>query len=570
VKRGQDMHMFCFQCQETGEGKACTHSGQCGKSEEVANLQDLLIFVLKGIGILNDAWIQSGGAIDRETGMFVCHALFSTVTNTNFDPDRLYALITRALAVKRDLCARWADRPRGAENASSARITSSTGGMPRPDDEYVVWDSTDQAEIVRKGYTVGVLSTADEDIRSLRETITYALKGMAAYTYHANILGHFDDEILTFIYRALTAVAREHTLSELVSLALDAGKVTIDAMALLDRANNETYGQSSASKIPLGVRPNPGILISGHDLKDMEDLLIQTDGTGVDVYTHSEMIAAHYYPKLRRFSQLAGNYGNAWWNQEEDFATFNGPIIVTSNCITPVQPSYADRIFTTGPAAYPGVRHIHRDASQRIDFGEVIALAKRLQPPKQIDAQVFTGGFGWRQLAAAAPEIVDLVRGGKIRRFVVIAGCDGRDRSRTYYHEVAERLPADSIILTAGCAKYRFMKLNLGEIGGIPRIIDSGQCNDCYSLVKIALLLMDAFAVKRITDLPISFDIAWYDQKAVAVLLSLLHLGATGIRLGPTLPGFLSPHVRALLVERFAIRPIGTSEADVEAMMAGR
>ena len=549
------MHMFCYQCQETGEGKACTHGGQCGKSEEVANLQDLLIYALKGIAILNDAQINAGGAIDRKIGMFVCHALFSTVTNTNFDPDRLHVLIARALAIKRDLF------PRTGTPAE---------GVSWPADEYVVWDSTDQAEIVRKAYAVGVLSTADEDIRSLREMITYALKGMAAYTYHANILGYFDDTILAFIYRALTAVAREHTLPELVSLALEAGKVTIDAMALLDTANNETYGQSAVSKIPLGVRPNPGILITGHDLKDIEDLLIQTDGTGVDVYTHSEMIAAHYYPKLRRFSHLAGNYGNAWWNQEEDFATFNGPIIVTSNCITPVQPSYAGRIFTTGPAAYPGVPHIHRDENERIDFGQVIALAKRLPPPKQIDAQIFTGGFGWRQLAAAAPHIIDLVRTGKIRRFIVIAGCDGRDRSRTYYHEVAERLPADSIILTAGCAKYRFMKLNLGEIGGIPRIIDAGQCNDCYSLVKTALLLMEAFAVKSINDLPVSFDIAWYDQKAVAVLLSLLHLGATGIRLGPTLPGFLSPNVRALLVERFGIRSIGTSDADVEAMMAGR
>ena len=564
------MHMFCYQCQETGEGKACTHGGQCGKSEEAANLQDLLIYLLKGIGILSDARIESGGAIDRKIGMFVCHALFSTVTNTNFDPDRLHGLIARALTIKRALCARCADRSRGPEHLSSTRIGAAAGDAPRSEDEHVAWDSTDQAEIVKKAYEVGVLSTANEDIRSLREMITYALKGMAAYTYHANILGHFDDAILAFIYRALAAVAREHTLSELVALALEAGKVTIDAMALLDTANNRTYGQSTVSHIPLGVRTNPGILISGHDLKDMEDLLVQTEGTGVDVYTHSEMIAAHYYPKLGKFSHLAGNYGDAWWNQEEDFAAFNGPIIVTSNCITPVQPSYAGRIFTTGPAAYPGVPHIHRDESERIDFGQVIALAKRLPPPKQIDAQVFTGGFGWRQLAAAAPQIVSLVRGGKIRRFIVIAGCDGRDRSRTYYHEVAERLPADSIILTAGCAKYRFMKLNLGEIGGIPRIIDAGQCNDCYSLVKIALLLMETFAAKSINDLPISFDIAWYDQKAVAVLLSLLHLGATGIRLGPTLPGFLSPKVRAMLVERFGIRSIGTSDADVEAMMAGR
>jgi hydroxylamine reductase len=549
------MHMFCFQCQETGDGKACTHGGACGKSEEVANLQDLLIYILKGIGIVNDVLMSRGGAIDRTVGTFVCSALFTTVTNVNFDPDRLHVLIAGALAIKREIRMRHADRLKGLEDSR---------------DGAVAWDSTDRAEIVRKAYQVGVLSTADEDIRSLREMITYALKGMAAYTYHANILGHFDDAILAFIYRALTAVSRERTLGELVALSLEAGKVNIDAMALLDRANNETFGQGAVSRVPLGVRKNPGILISGHDLKDIEDLLIQSAGAGVDVYTHSEMIAAHYYPGLRKFPHLAGNYGNAWWNQEEDFATFNGPIIVTSNCITPVQPSYASRIFTTGPAAYPGVPHISRDEKERIDFGEVIALAKRLPPPKQLDDQTFTAGFGWRQLATAAPKIVELVRSGRIRRFIVIAGCDGRDLSRVYYREVAERLPPDSIILTAGCAKYRFMKLDLGEIDGIPRIIDAGQCNDCYSLVKIALLLMDAFAVQSINDLPISFDVAWYDQKAVAVLLSLLHLGVMKIRLGPTLPGFLSPAVRALLVEKFAIQPIATSEADAEAMMAGR
>jgi len=562
--------MFCYQCQETGEGKGCTHTGECGKSEEVANLQDLLIYALKGIGILNDALVNTGGAIDRKIGMFVCHALFTTVTNTNFDPDRLHGVIARALAIKREIRARHADQLKGHGDFSARQDESATKDRALPEDEYVIWDSNDRAEIVKKAYEVGVLSTPNEDIRSLREMITYALKGMAAYTYHANILGYFDDAIVAFIYRALTAVSREHTLGELVTLALEAGKVNIDAMALLDKANNETFGQSTMSKVSLAVRENPGILISGHDLKDIADLLAQTDGTGVDVYTHSEMIAAHYYPKLKKFSHLAGNYGNAWWNQEDDFVKFNGPIIVTSNCITPVQPSYAGRIFTTGPAAYPGVHHIQRDEKQRIDFAEVIALAKRLPPPKQIDPQIFTGGFGWRQLAEAAPKIIDLVKSGKIKRFIVIAGCDGRDRSRIYYHEVAERLPVDSIILTAGCAKYPFMKLNLGEIDGIPRIIDAGQCNDCYSLVKIALLLMEGFAAKSINDLPISFDIAWYDQKAVAVLLSLLHLGVAGLRLGPTLPGFLSSQVRTMLVEKFALRPIGTSEADAQAMMAGK
>jgi len=557
------MHMFCYQCQETGEGKGCTHTGECGKSEEVANLQDLLIYALKGIGVLNDALFNAGGTIDRKIGMFVCNALFMTVTNTNFDPDRLHSVIARALAIKREIRARYTDRLTGQGDSSATRNNT------LPEDEQVVWDSTDPAEIVKKAYQVGVLSTTNEDTRSLREMITYALKGMSAYTYHANLLGYFDDAILAFIYRALTAVSREHTLGELVTLALEAGKVTIDAMALLDTANNETFGQSAVSHVSLGVRKNPGVLISGHDLKDIEDLLMQTEGTGVDVYTHSEMIAAHYYPKLKRFAHLAGNYGNAWWNQDEDFGTFNGPIIVTSNCITPVHPSYAGRIFTTGPAAFPGVRHIQRDENERIDFGGVIALAKRLPPPRQLDDQIFTGGFGWRQLAEAAPKIIDLVRAGKIRRFIVIAGCDGRDRSRIYYREVAERLPVDSIILTAGCAKYPFMKLNLGDIDGIPRIIDAGQCNDCYSLVKIAMLLMEAFAAKSINDLPISFDIAWYDQKAVAVLLSLLHLGVAGIRLGPTLPGFLSPIVRTMLVEKFALRPIGTSEADAHAMMAG-
>jgi hydroxylamine reductase len=549
------MHMFCFQCQETGDGKACTHGGACGKSEEVANLQDCLIYALKGIGIVGHALAAAGEPLDRRIGTFVCHALFTTVTNVNFDPDRLHVEIANALAVKRELRARHAGLPGKREGLS---------------DEAAVWDSTDRAEIVRKGYQVGVLSTTHEDIRSLREMITYALKGMAAYTYHANILGHYDDAVLAFIYRALTAVSRERTQGELVALALEAGQVNIDAMALLDTANTETYGQSRIARVPLGVRANPGILISGHDLKDMEDLLLQSEGTGVDIYTHSEMIAAHYYPKLNRFAHLAGNYGNAWWNQEEDFAAFNGPIIVTSNCITPVQPTYADRIFTTGPAAYPGVRHICRDEQERIDFGDVVALARRLPPPMPLDDQVFTGGFGWRQVAEAAPKIVELVQTGRIRRFIVIAGCDGRDLKRVYYREVAERLPSDAIILTAGCAKYPFMKLDLGAIDGIPRIIDAGQCNDCYSLARIALLLMDAFGAKSINDLPISFDVAWYDQKAVAVLLSLLHLGVRQIRLGPTLPGFLSPTVRALLVERFAIMPIGASEADAEAMMAGR
>jgi hydroxylamine reductase len=550
------MHMFCYQCQETGEGKGCTHTGQCGKGEEAANLQDLLIYVLKGIGILHDALLKAGGAMDREIGTFVCQSLFTTVTNTNFDPERLRGFITRALAIKRELHARLA----AAGGPANAAV---------PTDEPVLWDTTDPAAIVRKAYQVGVLATRDEDVRSLREMITYALKGMAAYTYHANILDHFDDAIPAFVYRALAAVWREESLGALVALALEAGKANIDAMALLDRANNETFGPSRASRVPLGVRKNPGILVSGHDLQDMKDLLVQTAGTGVDIYTHSEMIAAHYYPKLSRFPHLAGNYGTAWWNQEEDFAAFHGPIVLTSNCITPVQAAYASRIFTTGPTAYPGVPHIGRDEQEHIDFGEVIALAKRSPSPRPLDRQTFTGGFGWRQLAEVAPKIVHLVCAGEIRRFIVIAGCDGRESSRAYYREVAEQLPADTIILTAGCAKFRFMKLDLGEIEGIPRIIDAGQCNDCYSLIKIAMLLREAFAVQSVNDLPISFDIAWYDQKAVAVLLSLLHLGVAGLRLGPTLPGFLSPRVRAMLVEQFGIRSIRTSQADVAAMMAG-
>jgi len=556
------MHMFCYQCQETGDGKACTHTGQCGKSEEAANLQDLLIYVLKGVGIVSDALIRAGGPIDRRIGMFVCEALFTTVTDTNFDPHPLRDYITRALAIKRQLRARYAAMVDGPEGCASTRTVS--------EDAQVVWDATDAAEILKKAYTVGVLATSDEDVRSLRELITYALKGLAAYTYHANILGYFNDAILAFLYRALTAVSRNDRLGELVSLALEAGKVNIEAMALLDQANNETFGQSRVTEVPLGVRKIPAILISGHDLKDLADLLRQTAGTGVDVYTHSEMIAAHYYPTLNQFAQLAGNYGSAWWNQDEDFAAFNGPIVVTSNCITPVAPAYASRIFTTGPAAYPGVPHITRDTHEGVDFAPVIALAQRLPPPTAIDRQTFTGGFGWRQLAEAAPRLVELVRTGEIQRFIVIAGCDGRDASRTYYREVAERLPATAIILTAGCAKYRFMKLNLGTIGGIPRIIDAGQCNDCYSLVKIALLLRDACAVRSINELPISFDIAWYGQKAVAVLLSLLHLGVTGMRLGPTLPGFLSPRVRAMLIERFALRAIGPSAVDAQAMMVGR
>jgi hydroxylamine reductase len=546
------MHMFCFQCQETGEGKGCRHSGVCGKDDEVANQQDLLIWVMKGLAVLQERLNQAGIATGPDVARYFAKSLFSTVTNVNFDADRVLELTRRGLELKAWLL-----------ETHKALLAGFDHPMAR-------WLPESESALRQKAYEVGVLfSNPDEDTRSLRETAIYGLKGIAAYQYHAMILGHDDPELTAFIVKAFSATTRELTVPELLELVLETGRVTILSMALIDRANTATYGEPQVTHIPLGVRSNPGILVTGHDLKDMEEILEQTEGTGVDVYTHSEMLASHYYPAFKKFKQLAGNYGNAWWNQDRDFATFNGPIVVTSNCITPVQEAYRNRIFSTGPVAYPGVQHIEEDADGHKDWSKVIALAKTCPPPQAVDVGEFVGGFGRAQLDLAAGRIAELVKEGKISRFVVIGGCDGRDISRDYYRQVAEQLPKDAVILTAGCAKYRFMQCKLGDIEGVPRVIDAGQCNDCYALLTIALKLKEVFGAESLNDLPISYDIPWYDQKSVAVLLALCHLGVKGVRLGPTHPAFLSPAVKAVLEDAFDLKRIGTAREDVAAMMAG-
>jgi len=545
-----EMNMFCFQCQETSEGRGCTAGGACGKSEDTANFQDLLIFVLKGIGLLSEDIIQKSGTLDRTIGLFLCKALFTTITNTNFDSDRILLLIQEGLRIKRNLI--------------KQPLRTSIDGNP-----VALWDSTNVAEITRKSYQVGVLTTQDPDTRSLRELITYSLKGIGAYVYHANILGFYNDDIVGFVIKALASTTRELSLDSLLQLALDAGKTTIAAMELLDTANEKIYGTKTPYRVSLEVGPNPGILISGHDLKDMDDLLRQTARTGIDVYTHSEMIAAHYYPAFRKFPQLRANYGNAWWNQGNDFGSFNGPIIVTSNCIVPVTDSYKDRIFTTGTAAYPGVKHIYRDGHENIDLSEVVRLAQNCRPPQSIDKGDFLAGFGWKSLEHSLDSVIELISKGRIRRLIVMGGCDGRDPVRKYYTNVARMLPQDAVILTAGCAKFRFMKLLMGDIAGIPRIIEAGQCNDCYSLLKTALTLKNRLELRDINDLPISYNIAWYDQKAVAILLSLLSLGIRNIRIGPTLPAFFSQNVLAKLVGQFSLKSGTNAGEDVQSMMSG-
>jgi len=546
------MHMFCYQCQETGEGAGCRFFGACGKDEEVANLLDVVIHALKGLGVLHERLRERAGAgPDRDTELWVARALFATVTNVCFDPARMLALAREGVARKRAL------------------LESHPEAFAGLDDPVALWLPSDDAEIRHTAYQVGVLlSNPDEDVRSLRETVIYGLKGIAAYLYHAMVLGCDDRELSSFVLGALATTTRELPVADLIALALETGTMTIRAMALLDRANTQAYGEPEATRVELGVRGNPGILITGHDLKDLEELLEQTAGTGVDVYTHSEMLPAHAYPAFRRHPHLAGNYGNAWWNQNEDFARFGGPILVTSNCITPVQEAYRQRIFTTGPAAWPGVPHVEADpATGAKDFSPLVALARRCPPPQPVDSGGFVGGFGRTQLERLAPRILELVRQGAIRRFVVMGGCDGRALSRDYYREVAERLPHDAVILTAGCAKYRFMHVPVGEIAGVPRIVDAGQCNDCFALVNLALRLKEALGVADVNDLPISYNIPWYDQKSVAVLLALLSLGVKHIRLGPTFPAFFSPLVRDTLVKEYDLLRIGDPAADVAAMM---
>ncbi|MGC9366110.1 MAG: hydroxylamine reductase [bacterium] len=542
------MSMFCYQCQETAKNEGCMIRGVCGKDELTANLQDLLIYTLMGIALIAE---EVKYKVDRKYGVFTVKALFTTITNVNFNEENVFSFIKTAIQLRNELY----------------RTVES-----KPEHDSVTWFSDDLEEMKQKASQVGIMSYSDhEDIRSLKSIVLYGLKGVAAYTEHAAVLEFFDDSIFSFIFRALASITKEMDADHLTSLVLETGEYAVKAMTLLDRANTETYGHPEISKVNIGVGKNPGILISGHDLKDMEELLEQTKGTGIDVYTHGEMLPANYYPAFKKYDHLAGNYGSSWWKQNTEFASFNGPILMTTNCIIPVKDSYKHRIFTTGVVSYPEVEHIpDREPGKQKDFSEIIELAKKCQPPAQIETGEITGGFAHHQVLALADKVVEAVKSGAIKRFVVMAGCDGRHKQRSYFTEVAENLPGDTVILTAGCAKYRYNKLDLGDIGGIPRVLDAGQCNDSYSLAVIALKLKEAFNLDDVNELPLSFDIAWYEQKAVAVLLALLYLGFKGIRLGPTLPAFLSPNVVKVLVDKFDIKATGDVREDINNMMAGR
>jgi hydroxylamine reductase len=555
------MSMFCFQCQETAKNVGCTVKGMCGKPEETANLQDLLIFVLRGIAVYGEK-LKELGQPDRSNDTFVLQGLFATITNANWDDARFEAMIQDGLARRDQLKAKFL----AAYKAKHGKDFNET--LP----DAATWSGA-VSDFPEKAKSVGVLATKDEDVRSLRELLTIGLKGVAAYADHAAVLGFRKPEIDDFMLEALASTTKDLSVDEMVALVMKCGEMAVTTMALLDEANTSTYGHPEISKVNLGVGTNPGILISGHDLKDMEELLQQTEGTGVDVYTHGEMLPANYYPAFKKYKHFVGNYGGSWWRQNDEFETFNGPILLTTNCLVPLKKdnTYLNRLYTTGVVGYEGATHIpDRPAGGKKDFSALITQAKTCPPPKEIETGTITGGFAHHQVLALADKVVEAVKSGAIKRFVVMAGCDGRQKSRSYYTEVAENLPKDTIILTAGCAKYRYNKLNLGDIGGIPRVLDAGQCNDSYSLAVIALKLKEVFGLDDINDLPVSYDIAWYEQKAVAVLLALLFLDVKGIRLGPTLPAFLSPNVAKVLVEKFNIKPIGTVQDDIDAMMAGK
>ena len=541
VEVNMEQKMFCYQCQETAGCKGCTMSGVCGKKPDVAAMQDLLVYVTKGISAVATALRQEGKPVSEKINHLITLNLFATITNVNFDKESIKARIRASLTEKEPLLAQVAD----------------PSALP----EAAKWDGSGNWE--EKARRVGVLSCKDEDIRSLRELITYGLKGLSAYSKHANALLKDDGEVDAFLARALAATLDESLSAEdLIALAMETGKHGVSGMALLDRANTETYGNPQITKVNIGVRKNPGILVSGHDLRDLEMLLEQTQGTGVDVYTHSEMLPAHYYPAFKKYPNFVGNYGNAWWKQKEEFESFNGPILMTTNCIVPPKDSYKDRLYTTGAAGYPGCAHIPGEIGEQKNFSSVIEHAKRCPAPIGIETGELIGGFAHAQVLALADQIVEAVKSGAIKKFVVMAGCDGRAKSREYYTEFARALPKDAVILTAGCAKYRYNKLDLGDINGIPRVLDAGQCNDSYSLAVIALKLKEVFGLNDINELPILYNIAWYEQKAVIVLLALLYLGVKNIHLGPTLPAFLSPNVAKVLVENFGIAGIGAVEED--------
>lgn len=554
--------MYCFQCQETAKNTGCTVRGVCGKPEDTANLQDLLIYVLKGIAVYAEKLAELG-VRDRELGLFVAKSLFATITNANFDNEHITRYMQEGLERKEAVREQFLAAYREAKGSEFA------GELP----EAALWSAADPAAFAEKATTVGVLSTENEDVRSLRELLVIGLKGIAAYAEHAAVLGYEQDDIYDFMMEALASTTKDLSVDEMVGLVMKAGETAVNTMALLDKANTSAYGNPEITEVNLGVRGNPGILISGHDLKDMQELLEQTAGTGIEVYTHGEMLPANYYPAFKKYAHFVGNYGGSWWHQNKEFESFNGPILMTTNCVIPVRKdnTYLDRLFTSGVVGYPGARHIpDRLTGRSKDFSALIALAKQCPPPTELESGTLVGGFAHNQVLALADKVVDAVKSGAIKRFVVMAGCDGRMPSRQYFTDVAANLPSDTVILTAGCAKYRYNKLDLGNIGGIPRVLDAGQCNDSYSLAVIALKLKEAFGLSDINELPISYDIAWYEQKAVAVLLALLYLGVKGIRLGPTLPAFLSPAVAGVLVEKFDIKPIGTVEDDIAAMMAGK
>lgn len=538
-----EQNMFCYQCQETAGCTGCTRVGVCGKTPDVAAMQDLLVYVTKGLSAVTTALRAQGEEVSAEVNHLITLNLFTTITNANFDKEAIEARITATLEVKRELLPKVRERK----------------GLP----QAALWDEVDGW--AEKAAQVGVLSTENEDIRSLRELITYGLKGLSAYSKHANALLRDDGEVDAFLQRALAATLDDSlTADDLVALTLETGSYGVKGMALLDSANTQAYGDPRITKVNIGVGKNPGILVSGHDLRDLEMLLEQTQGTGVDVYTHSEMLPAHYYPAFQKYPNFVGNYGNAWWKQKEEFEAFHGPILMTTNCIVPPKDSYRYRLYTTGAAGYPGCQHIPGGIGEQKDFSAIIEQAKRCAPPQELERGEIVGGFAHAQVLALADQIVDAVKSGAIKKFVVMAGCDGRAKSREYYTEFAKALPKDAVILTAGCAKYKYNKLPLGDIGGIPRVLDAGQCNDSYSLAVIALKLKEVFGLEDINDLPIIYNIAWYEQKAVIVLLALLYLGVKNIHLGPTLPAFLSPNVAKVLVENFGIAGIGTVEDDLK------
>ncbi len=548
------MSMFCFQCQETAGGKGCTRVGVCGKQPETANLQDLLIYSLKGM-VAFSTQARANEMLDDETDYLILDALFATITNANFDSEAIKNRIEKVLAKRDQIKAKLID---SGKLSDEPLHESATFNISRSD--MTAFATPDK---------IGVLSTVNEDVRSLRELVIYGLKGMAAYGEHAMNLGMVDTKIMAFFEKALLATLDDSlTVDQLVALVLETGQYGVEVMALLDNANTAAYGNPEITEVNIGVRNNPAILISGHDLKDMEELLKQTEGTGVDVYTHSEMLPANYYPAFKKYEHFVGNYGNAWWQQKKEFESFNGPVLFTTNCIVPPKSSYQDRIYTTGAAGYPGFKHIpNRKSGGSKDFSEIIEHAKKLPPPTEIERGTIVGGFAHNQVMALADKVIEAVKTGAIKQFFVMAGCDGRVKARSYYTEFAEQLPKDTIILTAGCAKYRYNKLKLGDINGIPRVLDAGQCNDSYSLAVIALKLKEAFGLDDVNDLPLSYNIAWYEQKAVIVLLALLYLGFKNIKLGPTLPGFLSPNVAKVLVEKFGLSSINQPAEDIKTFL---